>query len=559
MVLLIHGIGLVLFHVAYIAGALLTRAIYTRQTISRIIWAWICVVWMIVWLPSGVTLLLEAADTHRWGAAWMFAPLAFLPVITEHVHCITWILDKMAPKTVAEKVEELTRKYESEEREAAHRADRLSLDTRIAKPDDLLLGRNLKSNFLVKGGIIERGDVIGVTAHTLSQNMLIVGAVGSGKTTLLLRLIQQLAANTDRDIFVVDGKGDEDFAQDVATIIHITRKCQVPILRVGSEKEGAPYNPFAGTPKAIFNRLCAMAGVLEQEGVARFYGRRNMDILQLVCYAPEGAPVSFDDLRRRLSKDWLLSAYTKDKQSTEEIKSIDKDAMRDLQVSLRPIVRDFSPLTHPEGFTIESAGCAIFSLNTSSAGITAKEFVDLLIDDIKDAMSHRMRRPSVWIIDEFLVLRNESISDLLTIGRSRGVSVALAMQSIDAVTDDRTREAMLQNCRTKVIMSQDKPETLAMLAGTVKGIEIGTKIAGGTATDEGTVRAQDQFKIDPNEVRGLNAGECFILRQGEIAKIKVSPVRDLTRTDSAELVIERPTTPTSNESEDDPDTQELRI
>ena len=100
-------------------------------------------------------------------------------------------------------------------------------------------------------------------------------AVGSGKTTLLLRLIQQIAANTDKDIFVIDGKGDEDFAQDVAAIIHANRKTAVPILRIGSEKDGAIYHPFSGSPRAIFNRLCALAGVHEQIGEARFYGRRR--------------------------------------------------------------------------------------------------------------------------------------------------------------------------------------------------------------------------------------------------------------------------------------------
>jgi len=218
---------------------------------------------------------------------------------------------------------------------------------------------------------------------------------------------------------------------------------------------------------------------------------------------------------------------------------------------LRPLARIFTPLTGEEGFKIEETNYAVFSLGTQSASIMAKEFVNMLIEDIKDAMRNRIKRPCVWIIDEFLVLGNDSIRDVLTIGRSFGMGVVLAMQSIDAVDDDRTKDLMLTNCRTKILMANDKPETLIEMGGTRKAYKTSIQHEEGAATGRGNSRLEDEFLIDPNEVRALRAGECFLLRQQRAAKLKVSPVQDIVLAPEAELRIEKmkpqtviPTTPT---------------
>ena len=54
-------------------------------------------------------------------------------------------------------------------------------------------------------------------------------------------------------------------------------------------------------------------------------------------------------------------------------------------------------------------------------------------------------------------------------------------------------------------------------------------------TGKGSSRLEDQYLIDPNEVRALDAGECFLLRQQRAAKLKVSPVAEISFTPDAEL------------------------
>ena len=326
----------------------------------------------------------------------------------------------------------------------------------------------------------------------------------------------------------------------------------MPIFRIrgSDEATGAIYHPFSGGKKAIYNRLCALAGEGSQEGNARFFASRNMDILQKVAYAPQGPPRSFAQLRERLSKNWLLRAYAKDPTSFAEVAEIDPHALSDLQTTLRPFANSFSEGTGTAGFTIEDSRHAIFSLAATSAGAEARMFVNMLIEDIKDAMMSRITRPCFWIIDEFLVLNNESIKDLLTVGRSRGVRIIVAMQSIDAVTEDKTREAFLTNCRTKIFMGQDKPETLAKLAGTKKGIESSIQQDEGESTGMGSSRLQDQYLIDPNDIRSLKKGECFLLRQQKAARLVVLPLPTVRPHGQAELRIKKQTEPAPHPHEE---------
>jgi Cdc6-like AAA superfamily ATPase len=537
LVFVVHVIGLALFHIAYIIAAMLWWQVYSRKRVSPRIWRLLFIVGSVSGLIASSYIWGSTQNnTHRWGVV----PLLYIATLVEYVRFIVWGLKKMAPETLQEQLARLQKDFEGRERRQSDAASRRNLDDTASAKGEIYLGTQLRGDmFRPESGIVQQSGLLGFSEKLFFQNMLIVGAVGSGKTTLLLRMIQQILSSTELDVYVIDGKGDEEFAQQVASLVYQQKQTQVPIFRVGGDKRGAIYNPFSGSPEAIFNRLCSLAGVHEQTGEARYYARRNMEILQIVTYAPCGVPRSFADLRQRLSREWLVDAYEGDRATVTELKAMNPKAFEELQMALRPLTRMFAPLTGEEGFKIEDTRYAVFSLGTQSAGITASEFVNMLIEDIKDAMRNRIKRQCVWIVDEFLVLGNDSVRDILTIGRSFGMGVVLAMQSIDAVDDDRTKDLMLTNCRTKILMANDKPETLIQVAGTRKAFETSIQHDEGAATGMGSSRLQDQYLIDPNEVRALHAGECFMLRQQKAAKLKVSPVRDIQPIPQAELHIQK--------------------
>ena len=63
---------------------------------------------------------------------------------------------------------------------------------------------------------------------------------------------------------------------------------------MGLDESGAVYHGFRGQPVDIYNRLCAMVGVEEAGGDSIYYANTNRNVLQLICYAPEGPPRSFE-------------------------------------------------------------------------------------------------------------------------------------------------------------------------------------------------------------------------------------------------------------------------
>ena len=540
-----------LLTVGYVIAIFMWWKCYKQNKIAIKIWAIISIAWIGTSSFIYLTLISIQAIPTGGGATLIAIPLLFAPLLTEYHRGLVFVLRKMKPETLQEQVERLTRETETREQSQSKNAGNTTLSN---QKDIVSIGKILRSDqFPPEFEVTTKNGTIGISKNSLYKNTLIVGAVGSGKTTLLLRLIEQIATNTPLDIYLIDGKGDEDLAQQTASLIYSIRNQQTPIFRIGSGKRGAVYNPFAGSEESIFNRLCNLAGVQEQTGIASYYGKRNTELLQLITYAPQGAPRSFEDLRERLQKSWLLNAYAQDPITRKEIQDISDKALEELQLTLRGIARMFTPLTGKEGFLIEASRSAIFSLATGSAGTTSKEFVNMLIEDIKDAMRNRITHPCIWIVDEFLVLGNDSVRDILTIGRSFGMGVILAMQDIDAITDDRTKNLMLSNCRTKIIMANDKPETLAKAAGTRKAIEVGMQLDEGASTGMSSARMQDQYLIDPNEIRGLHTGECFLLRQGKMAKLKVSSIGTIPQNPQAELKIVKTPQQTTPEQPKQPD------
>ena len=533
---LVHGIHLLALHGGY-GLALYFNHQYTRlnKRYTPLLQLWTVggVIASIYWYTVGIY-------THSVGGAWLLLPFALVPFLLVYVKGLEYLLRLFMPKTVAELLQEQQAKFAKEEQTRAKRA--IPEGTFPGK-DHIYLGAALTTDlYPPETQVTQNYNGLSIMANSLYQHTLITGASGSGKTQTLLRVIDQLARNTDVAIYVIDGKGDEEFAQRVARVIYDARNIQTPILRIGRElPKSAIYNPFMGSDKAIYNRLCSMAGVNEQSGNATFYANRTKFLLQCLCKCKEGAPRSFTALKARLNKKWLLEAHKHDPHLSGLIGNIRENDFNDFVYNLIANILDFEEITGQEGFTIEGSESAVFSLNMSSEETSGKDFTNLLISDLKDAMSNRITRPSIWIIDEFLVLGNTTIKNILTVGRSQKTGLILAMQTIDTVTDVELQTTILTNCATIIMHRDPRPETLIGLAGTVLMPEIGIQGKDGQATGMTTLRIQHQYKIDPDEVRRLHSGEAYFLRNGYASKLKIALLAPSTSTQPAEKVIEKVT------------------
>ena len=437
------------------------------------------------------------------------------------------------PKSLEESVKTWQENNHIKNTRLTQRANRETEPEPLA--NQLRLGRYLKGDtFITDSGLQIDKNWVWLNESLLDQHIFILGATGAGKSETLKRLIYEILSSTNRNLYFVDGKGDELLANEIRSLAYQFGRGAAPVFRLGFGRNGAIYNGFKGHPSDIYNRLCALIGIQEAEGNATYYADGNRDILQMICYAPQGPPRNFEDVRKRISKNWLAKTYRGNRLELETLDVLEDADFQGLARRIRPLAREFSPSIGDDGFALEDVQSVIFSLRTQSVGDTANRFLGFLTEDIKDFIGKRQTHPSVLVIDEFGQFDNESIIGLLSLARSSKLGVILATQDTANLRDPRIERLVLANTRTKILMATDFPEEVATLAGTVYRVESSIQHQDGQATGMGSSRVQHNFRVDMNEVAGLKPGEAFIIRQRLASKFLVRPIGDV------ELIAEQP-------------------
>lgn len=457
------------------------------------------------------------------------------------------VFDFMRPRDLDEHLQEQQQYYDWKNAQLSRDAARREGQTPPARPAWLNLGVHIKGDRLPDHlGVARQGHWVQLADPVLDQHLLMVGATGAGKSQAIKRLVAETLAATDRDIFLVDGKGDVVLAREVAQMIYQARRRPVPIFTLGMGERGCIYHGFCGAREAVWNRLVALVGAPDASGDARFYADINRDLLQLACYAGEDVPRSFEELLARLNLAWLQDAYRGNALEQPTVDTIPQSWLDGLLVHLRPLARSLQPLMGPEGFVLEEQQGAIFSLRTQSVPDSARTFLDFFIEDIKDFVGNRQRRPGLLIIDEFGSFQNENIIDLLMMARSARLGVVLATQDVSTLGGEEQRQRILSNTRTKLLMATDFPEQIAQLAGTIYQIEASIQHEEGQATGLGSARVQHAFRIDMNEAARLQPGEAFLIRQRHVAKLRVKQVGDVPFQEEALLRLTKAPRPTAS-------------
>lgn len=453
--------------------------------------------------------------------------IPFAPLVAGILWVFEWVVEHLRPRTLQEHLDHQAHLEERYTYRLSERAERITRKMSPTKKEALYLGAFIQGDtFPAHLDIAQDGAWVSLTDRILPQHTLVVGTTGAGKTVTLTRIIAEALRATDRDVFVVDGKGDSEWAATLAALMYHYRRHPVPLftlgLSEGQSTASSVYHGFCGSKEAIYNRLCSMVGVDEAEGNATYYADMNRDLLQLICFAPGQPPRSFEEVRERLTKEWLFQTYQDDPIELATIQDIDKRAIQGLLVRIRPLVREFAPVVDPKGFTLEDSRGALFSLRTQSVGGTARRFLQFLVEDLKDFIGNRQKRPGLLVIDEFGTFNNQNIVALLQLARSSNLGVVLATQDSASFGDIQTTRLIVANTRTKFLMATDYPEELAKLAGTIYQIEASIQHQEGDVTGLGSVRVQQAFRINMNEAARLKPGEGFLIRQRYTAKVKIA-------------------------------------
>lgn len=472
-------------------------------------------------------------------------------------------LDAVKPMNTNELLERAKVLQEKDDSRRSRRARGVNGST---IPNQIYLGNVIKGNLAQVRGIVQSRRRVYLDDKALDQHAFVTGTTGGGKTETLLRIINDVLETGKRDVFIVDGKGELEFALKVKALAE-KQGIKAPIFKLGHKKRGAIYNAFNGSADAIYNRLVAICGIPQMEGNALYFADVGRDLLQLVCY-PEDEngdfypPRSFDEVRERLNLKWLRKAYKHDELELETInEEIDKGELKGLSKRIRPIQRVFKRSMGSKGFSFDDTNCAVFSIVTPSVPDMGQRFLNFFMEDLKDWLGARKPKdkPALVVIDEFSQFDNRSVNAVLELARGANVGVILATQDIGRVPEE-ARSSIIVNTATKLLMLTPIPEEIAKLAGTILAIESSIQHDEGDPTGAGSGRIQHKFAIEMNEVRKLKPGECFVIRFGENAKIQVKQVENLISAEDQEeekrdLEIGRTTTSEANGAKPIPATE----
>ena len=425
---------------------------------------------------------------------------------------IALLVEGFRPKQVAE----LHRERHAAARRGRARRERRALGTEAPAPPSsrsrVLLGRHLDGDPLLPVG--RRGKVH-LSADRLRKLTLAVGAPGSGKTETLLRLACGTAGLADWTVFMLDPKGDATTMRRFAALME--RAGRTPALFPDQA-----YDGWRGSPAHVANRLIEMIDWPE-EGGGTYYRDLSVNLVRLACTAPDGAPGSADELLGRLDRDRLadLWAGTNQAQRLLDFKEADVAACRHRYQAFFDAVGG----QLDGAFAFEDADCGYLLLDELAFGDETGKLARFLFADFKQYVATRKARGRnvLLIVDEFsAVASGDRIARLVEVVRSHGGSLVLAPQAYEGMGDPAAAARILSAAHTTLLHHLPTPEPFVQAAGTEMAIEASIQHDRGRSLDVGTTREQHQHKVDPNAVRTLTPGMCFVIGSGQAQRIQVA-------------------------------------
>ncbi len=382
--------------------------------------------------------------------------------------------------------------------------------------------------FPPQSGICLQEQWLCLDTQVRAGHSLALGMTRSGKTETQKRYLFEAAMNSHADIYLIDGKGEENLTQFFRTTCYASGRGNPPILRLGDKVRSHPYNGFNGSAEAIYNRLVEITKMGKAEGGARFYAQMDRSILLPVCKSVRyGPPRSFLEIIQRIDGSWLEAECRSNPVARSVLKGVKAGDLITLKRSLYTFYEEFRYAMHPQGFSFDNSRCAIFSLPASSQKDSGKRFLDFLIEDFKDfTLRKDPQRHVILMVDELNALGSDNMADLLKQCQSKNTTVFISVQDTASLGKEAQIQDLLANIDVYYLLQSNFPELIASIAGTEDSVEPTIQYDAGEATGLGSIRKQDQFRVHPNDVRELTTGEAFVIQGNKAARIKVARVKE---------------------------------
>jgi type IV secretory pathway TraG/TraD family ATPase VirD4 len=127
------------------------------------------------------------------------------------------------------------------------------------------------------------------------------------------------------------------------------------------------------------------------------------------------------------------------------------------------------------------------------------------------------------IVDEFSAIADgERVARMIEVVRSYGGAAVLAVQAYEGMGGEQAAARILNAAHTVFLHAIPDPELIVRAAGTRLAIESSYQHERGLATDFGSARQQHQLRADPNDVRRLREGMCFVIGSGRAQRVQIA-------------------------------------
>ena len=333
----------------------------------------------------------------------------------------------------------------------------------------------------------------------LSRHGVVVGAAGSGKTETLLRLSYLAARVYGWQIVFLDAKGDTATRDRfVAAMLH---------AGIGAASirtfPAQGYDAWRGDARALVNRLMEVSDFSEP-----YYREMALRVLDLATSAPPGPPRSSSDLLGRLRKAALRMAY----RARPEAAEIDDLAERDVAGVANRYRAFFGALggSLDGAWAFEDPVACYVLLEGLALKAEAARLGRFFLEDFAHYSGVRKEpaRRVLLVVDEFSAL--ESAADaahLFERLRSFGAAVVVSAQgyaglgvAADRILDAAQTLVLHRVEHTRYLPSRDAP---------------------GRAGREGAVTRREGWRVRPNDIRQLPAGEAVVVSGGKAGRVRV--------------------------------------
>ena len=405
----------------------------------------------------------------------------------------------------AERAREQAQRTEGRARTKARR--RITDERAPASTDALWLGEFLEG----EAALPQRDGAVVLPVEALCRHLLVMGSTGSGKTETLMRIALEFARVAPRaPIFFLDGKGDRDAATRFLALMQ----------GVGRRPRVFPQEPFCGwrgDGRAIYNRLMELIDYSE-EGDGAYYRDVAKAVVRLACRHPEGPPRSTRAFLRRLDFDELVRAHGGD------LGGLEKKQLGGVRLRYEAFFRQIDNAV--DGlWAWEDVDSAYLLLDTQALKSEAEALARFLFEDFSHYFTQRKKQDqlAMLIVDEFSALAEQgSMAGRVEQARGFNTALVLAPQLADGMGDEKQTKRILGSVETIVLHRMNAPEDIVELAGTRESIEWSQHYRAGLGVGEGAARMQHQYRVDPNAVRSLEAGEAFAISRGRALRMLVA-------------------------------------